>query len=423
MSDPTTAGAATAIVHASLIDGTGRDPVRDATVVIEGERIASVAAGAAPPRDARVIDAGGRALLPGLIDCHVHLFGRTAPLQDRLLTPESLELFYSAQNARRTLDAGFTTVRDAGGAPLGFKMAIDRGLIPGPRIRISVVALSQTGGHIDQTLPSGADPRDLAMGGFGPEWPDCIVDGPDAIRKAVRATLRTGADFIKLCTTGGVLSPADEPTHTQYSMEEIGVMVEEARAAGKTCMAHAHGGDGIKNALRAGVESIEHGTYLDEEAIALMLDKRAFLVATLTAPVWLLRYEERAPGSILPQSVRKARESIAIRQASFRRAVEAGVRIAMGTDSGVGPHGRNAEEIALMVECGMTPMQAIVSSTQTASECIHMESDIGTIAPGKLADVILVDGDPLADIGVLLDRARIPLVMKGGVPHRDETGG
>jgi imidazolonepropionase-like amidohydrolase len=298
-------------------------------------------------------------------------------------------------------------------------MAIERGMIPGPRLRISVVALSQTGGHIDPTMPSGVNPGDAAAGGHGPEWPTCVVDGPDEVRRAVRATLRAGADFIKLCSTGGVMSPADEPEHTQFTPEELAVMVQEARAAGKTCMAHAHGAAGILSALRAGVESIEHGTYLDEECIDEMLARDAFLVPTLIAPVWLLRYAERAPDSLLPQSIRKAEESIGVRRASFRRAVERGVRVAMGTDAGVAPHGRNAEELAHMVECGMTPMQAILAATGVAAQCAHISDDAGTIEPGKVADVLVVDGDPLDDIAILQDRARLALIMQGGRIHKN----
>jgi imidazolonepropionase-like amidohydrolase len=406
----------TAIVHARLIDGTGADPVPDSTVIIEDDRVARVGRAIEPPRDAEVIDAGGRTLMPGMIDAHVHLYGPTAPLQERLQNPPSLDLFITAQNARRTLDSGFTSVRDAGGAPLGLKLAIERGLIPGPRLQISVVALSQTGGHMDHTMASGVNVGDNAAGGYGPEWPHCVVDGPDEVRKAVREIIRAGADFIKLCATGGVMSPTDEPTHTQFSPEEIAVMVQEAAAAGKTCMAHAHGAAGIKNAVRAGVESIEHGSYLDDEAIAEMKRRRTFLVPTLSPPVWLLRYAERSPESLLPQTVRKTKETVEIRRHSFEEAVRAGVRIAMGTDTGIGPHGRNAEELALMVECGMTPMQAIVAATKTAAECAHLP-DAGTVEPGKLADVLLVDGDPTDDIAVLADRSKLALIMKGGRTH------
>jgi imidazolonepropionase-like amidohydrolase len=402
-----------AITNATLIDGTGADPVRGATLLIEGERIERVGKGLEPPRGADVIDAGGRTVMPGLIDAHVHFMSRPSSMQERALQPLSLTLFLAAKHAKDTLDGGVTTVRDAGGTPQGFKMAVERGLIPGPRMRIAVGALSQTGGHGDGTMPAG-----FRMRNQSPEWPETVVDGPEEVRKATRALLRAGADFIKLHATGGVMSPSDEPGHTQFSPEEIAVMVRTAAAAGKTCMAHAQGTQGIENAVLAGVESIEHGIWLDDEVIAEMKRRGAFLVPTLVAPLWVLRREERQPGSVLPQSLRKTKEVIEDHKRSFGRAVEAGVRIAMGTDSGVGEHGANAEELQLMVEAGMTPMQAIVASTRTAAECVHMAADVGTLEPGKYADLLIVDGDPLASIAVLQQRERLALVMKGGKVHK-----
>ena len=372
------------------------------------------------PRDATVIDAGGGTVMPGMIDCHVHMMYHPASLQDRLLTPPTLQTFIGAANAKATLDAGVTSVRDAGGTPQGFKMAIDRGLIPGPRMKIAVTALSQTGGHGDATMPSGVRTRTLS--GLGPEWPENVVDGPDEVRRAVRAILRAGGDFIKLMSTGGVLSPSDEPSHTQFTPAEIAVMVEEAAAAGKTCMAHAQGTQGIKNAVNAGVESIEHGIWLDDDVMAEMKRRGTFLVPTLVAPIWVLRNAERAPGSVLPQSVRKTKEVMADHKASIARAIESGVRIAMGTDSGVGPHGHNAEELEQMVGCGMTAMQAIVATTKTASECAHIANDAGTIEAGKLADLLVIDGDPLADIKLLQDKQRIAVIMQGGRLHQNEIG-
>ncbi len=408
----------TAIVGATLIDGTGADPVRNATILTEGDRITAAGAGIDPPRDADVIDAEGRTVIPGMIDSHVHLFMQPASMQENLLTPPTLRAFYGARNAKETLDAGFTTVRDAGGAPQGFKMAIDRGLIPGPRIRIAITMLSQTGGHGDATLPSGVRARGGPFAN-GPEWPENVVNGADEIRRAVRELLRAGADFIKLASTGGVLSPSDEPSHTQFSADEIRVMVEEAAAAGKTAMAHAQGTQGIRNAIEAGVESIEHGIWLDERLIEEMKRRNTFLVPTLVAPLWVLRRSESDPGSVLPQSVRKTKEVMADHKASIARAIAAGARVAMGTDSGVGPHGSNAEELERMVECGMTPMQAIVATTKTASECVHMQGDVGTLEPGKLADLLIVDGDPLADIRILQDRSKLSLIMQGGSAHKD----
>jgi imidazolonepropionase-like amidohydrolase len=409
----------TAITNATLIDGTGRDPVRGATVVIEDERITTAGAAVEAPRDAEVIDAGGRTVMPGMIDAHVHLYGRVASIQERMLTPPSLSLFYGARNAQRTLEAGFTTVRDASGSPQGFKMAIERSLIPGPRMRISVGALSQTGGHGDQTMPNGANPGGIGGRG-GAEFPETVVDGPDEVRLAVRKLLRAGADFIKLCSTGGVLSPADEPTHTQFTPEEIAVMVYEAAAQGKTCMAHAQGTQGIKNAVHAGVESIEHGIYLDDEVIGEMKEQGTFLVPTLIAPMWVMRHAETAPGTVLPQSVRKTKEVLEHHRASFGRAAAAGVKIAMGTDNGVGHHGSNAWELEQYVACGMSPMEAIVSATKTASECVHMAKDIGTVEPGKLADLLIIDGDPLTDITVLQKKEKIALIMQGGTPYKRE---
>ena len=408
----------TAITNATLIDGTGAEPVPNASVLIEGERITAAGANVSAPTDAEVIDAGGRTVMPGMIDCHVHLWGRVTHLQERLLTPPTLNAFYAMRNAQRTLDAGITSVRDASGSPMGLKMAIERGLIPGPRMRLSVSALSQTGGHGDGTMPSGADPGGIADG-RGPEWPHTVVDGPEEVRLAVRRLLRAGADFIKLCSTGGVLSPADEPRHTQFTPEEIAVMVYEAKTQGKTCMSHAQGTQGILNAVLAGVESIEHGIYIDERCIDEMKARGTYLVPTLVAPVWVLRHAERMPGAILPQSVRKTKEVMEDHKRNIGEAMRAGVKVAMGTDSGVGHHGSNAEELALMVEAGMTPMQAIVATTKTASECIHMASDVGTIEPGKYADVLVVDGDPLADITVLQDKARLALIMQGGRVHKN----
>ena len=408
----------TAITNATLIDGTGVDPVSNATVLVEGERITAAGVNVAPPADAEVIDAGGRTLMPGMIDCHVHLWGRVTHLQERLLTPPTLNAFYAMRNAQRTLDAGITTVRDASGSPQGLKMAIERGLIPGPRMRLSVSALSQTGGHGDGTMPSGADPGGIADG-RGPEWPHTVVDGPEEVRLTVRKLLRAGADFIKLCSTGGVLSPADEPAHTQFTPEEIAVMVYEAKTQGKTCMSHAQGTQGILNAVLAGVESIEHGIYVDERCIDEMKARGTYLVPTLVAPVWVLRHAERMPGAILPQSVRKTKEVMEDHKRNIGEAIRAGVKVAMGTDSGVGHHGSNAEELQLMVEAGMTPMQAIVATTKTASECVHMASDVGTIEPGKYADLLVVDGDPLSDITVLQDKARLALILQGGRIHKN----
>ena len=401
----------TAIRAATLIDGTGADPVRGRFIVIDDGAITAISAD--PPKGADVIDVGDLVILPGLIDCHVHLAVAQQSIQERLLTPNSLNIAMALDSARITLEAGFTTVRDAGFTPRGVKQAVERGLFPGPRMRIAVTPLSQTGGHGDSMTPSGVTywPGDA-------ERPNGVVDGIEGVRRAAREVLRAGADQIKIMTSGGVLSPNDEPGATGFTPEEIAAVVYEAHASGKTVMSHAQATQGIKNAVQAGVESIEHGIYLDEEACAEMKKRGTYLVATLIAPLWVLRRAEKDPGSIPPYAVRKSKEVIEAHRQGFQMAVRTGVKIAMGTDSGVGPHGTNAEEIALMVENGLTPMQAIVATTKTAAECARVDKLVGTIAVGKRADIIGVRGDPLANVGLFKDPASVAFVMKDGAIHK-----
>ncbi len=399
----------TAVRCGTLIDGTGADPARGATLVFEGDTIVSIDRGGDVPRDAEVIDAAHLTVMPGMIDCHVHLGSSTWGLQERLLTPYSLTIAHALNHARITLEAGFTSVRDAAGTPRGVKMAIDQGLFPGPRMRIAVSALSQTGGHGDSLMPNGANIRPTNS-----EMPHTVVDGVEDVRRAAREVLRAGADQIKVHTSGGVMSPNDEPGATGFSPDEIAAIVYEARAAGKTVMAHAQATQGIKNAVVGGIHSIEHGIYLDEEVVEEMKRRGTFLVATLVAPVWVVRRAEKEPGSVPPYAVRKAKEVGADHVASFRLAVERGVRIAMGTDTGVGPHGSNAEELERMVEAGMTPMQAIVATTKSAAECARISHLTGTLEPGKRADILAVQGDPLADIRVLQEKAKLALIMRDG---------
>jgi imidazolonepropionase-like amidohydrolase len=400
----------TTVVRAgTLIDGTGAEPVRNATVVIEGTTITRVNGNGEIPRDAEVIDASGMTVMPGMIDCHVHLPFSAVSLQQRLMTPYSLQIAQALDNARITLEHGFTTVRDAGGTPRGVKMAIEQGLFPGPRLRIAVGALSQTGGHGDSVMPNGANTR---VG--DPEHPDTVVDGVEQVRRATRELLRAGADQIKVHTSGGVMSPNDEPGATGFSPEEIAVIVYEARAAGKTVMAHAQATQGIRNAVLGGIRSIEHGIYLTEQVCDEMIERGTYLVATLVAPVWVIRRAEKDPSNVPPYALRKAKEVKGDHFNSFKMALEKGVTIAMGTDTGVGPHGSNAEELALMVEAGMTPMQAIVATTKTAAECCTIGDLTGTLEPGKRADLLVVDGDPLADISILQHTDRLAVIMKDG---------
>ena len=398
----------TTVVRAgTFIDGNGGEPRRDVNIHIERDTITKV--GGEAPRDARLIDRSGETVMPGMIDCHVHLWSTPSSIEERLMKPYSLNVAEAFRNAKTTLDAGFTTVRDAGGAPLGVKQAIERGMVPGPRMRISVGALSQTSGHGDTRFASGVNAR-----ADDPEHPKTVVDGVEEVRKATRELLRAGADQIKVHTSGGVMSPSDEPTSTGFSPDEIAAIVYEAHAAGKTVMTHSQATQGIRNAVEAGIESIEHGIYLDADTAELMKKKGIYLVATLIAPLWVQRRAERKPGSVPPYALRKALEVVDAHQKMFQMAVQMGVPIAMGTDTGVGDHGSKAEELAVMVKLGMTPMQAIVATTKTAAECARVGKITGTLEVGKRADLIAVAGDPLADIAMLQRAECITLVMRDG---------
>ena len=399
----------TAIRCGTLIDGTETDPLRRATLLFEGDSIVGIDRSGEVPRDAEVIDAEHLTVMPGMIDCHVHFASQSSwGIQERLLTPYSLLIAHALNNARITLEAGFTSVRDAAGTPRGVKLAIDQGLFPGPRMRIAVSALSQTGGHGDSTMPNGANIRPSI------EMPMTVVDGVEGVRRATREVLRAGADQIKVHTSGGVMSPNDEPGATGFSPDEIAALVYEARAAGKTVMAHAQATQGIKNAVLGGIHSIEHGIFLDDETIEAMKQRGTFFVPTLVAPLWVLRRAEKDPASVPPYAVRKAKEVLADHKRSFQMAVERGVKIAMGTDTGVGPHGTNAEELQRMVEGGMSPMQAIVATTRSAAECSRLSHLTGTLEVGKRADLLGVDGDPLVDISILQDKDKLALIVKDG---------
>ena len=379
-----------------VLDGTGAD-IGDADVAVEDGRIVDVGPGLDGDES---VDVTGRTILPGLFDCHTHVVVGSIDTMRLMQTPFSYRFFQAAHNLVATLRVGITTVRDAGGADLGVKQAVEDGLVAGPRMHISLSMLSQTGGHGDGWMPYGGSIDALLT--HHPGVPETIVDGPDEMRRKVRELIRMGADVIKVATSGGVLSPRDKPTHAHFRLEELEVLVEEASAAGIFVMAHAQAAPGIKNAIRAGIRSIDHGIYLDDEAIQLMLDRGTWLVPTLVAPRGVIDAAD-AGASIPEASVAKAREVVETHTASFARAVAAGVRVAMGTDSGVIPHGQNLRELALMVEGGMTPMQAIEATTRSAAELMGLQDELGTLEAGKRADLVVVDGDPL-DVATLADR-------------------
>jgi imidazolonepropionase-like amidohydrolase len=402
------------IGNARLIDGSGQDVATEPyALLIEGRRIVAVAPQrelACPP-GATQIEARGMAVMPGLIDCHDHLADLEGSMQERAAIPPSLAVLKTARVFHDTLLGGCTAVRDASGVDLGMKLGVEQGLIPGPRLKISVVILSQFGGHNDHTEPAGIDSRFPKLQGI----PDGICDGVDACRRKVREVVRAGADWIKIATTGGVGTPIGGPLLRQFSIEEVRAIVDTAHAAGKPVMSHAYGGEGVKICLDAGVDSIEHGAAIDDALIEQMARQGTWLVPTFTVLRKVLEIDAQRPGVLPAYMPRKARALIEQQRASFPKALAAGVKIAMGTDAGGFGHGKNAGELAHMVDAGMTPMQAIVAATRMGAACMGLADETGQLRPGLCADLLVIDGDPLADVRVLEDRERLRLIMKDGV--------
>src|SRR5437867_2500549 len=413
-------GSGTVVLRAArLIDGTGAAPVANGIVVVTDDRI--VAAGregsVTVPPAARVIDLGDATLMPGFIDMHVHLIGRSLgdPAQDASAVRDydALGAILGVENARKTLMAGFTTVRNDRRAELrrpGAATAINEGFIPGPRMQAAGHALGITGGHCDAN-------------GYKPGLLDGspktgIANGPDEVRAAVRYQAKYGADVIKTCATGGVLSEGDAVGVPQYTYEEMKAIVDEATKLERKVAAHANGAEGIKTAVRAGVSSIEHGSFLDEEGAKMMVQRGTYLVPTLSAGEAV----EKAAKSGVLKGLRaeKALAAAAAMRNGVRYAVRNNVPIALGTDAGVDPHGANAHEFVLMVEWGgMTPMQSIVAGTSNAAKLLGWDKRVGTLAPGKLADVVAVTGDPTKDIHAM--EKGVSFVMKNGVVYRNSA--
>lgn len=388
LSRSTVARMRTVLQGGRVFDGSGADPT-DADVAFEDGRIVEIGSGLDGDE---VVDCSGNTIVPGFIDSHVHFMadGNLDPAVFQS-TPFSLNFYLAAERMGRTLAAGVTTVREAGGSDLGVKEAQSRGVVAGPEMLISITILSQTGGHADRWMACGDSVPSFSIP--HPGRPSSIVDGPDEMRVKVRELIRAGADVIKVCTSGGVLSPRDDPRHGHFRDDELDVLVAEATAAGKWVMSHAQATDGIKSAVRAGIRSIEHGIYLDDEAIQMMLDAGTFLVPTLIAPMGVLEAADR--GVNVPQyAIDKTHQVMETHRDSISRAIDAGVKVAMGTDSGVVPHGQNLREVHEMVRCGMSPSQALVAATRTAAELLGVLDDRGTIEAGKRADLVVLTGDP-----------------------------
>jgi imidazolonepropionase-like amidohydrolase len=392
-----------------LIDGTGGEPIRNAIIVIDGDKIVAVGSGIEYPQNHSMIDLSDRTVMPGFIDAHVHLTGRfigegrdwqNSSVRD---LPQE-DAIRGVRNARLTLEAGFTTVRNVGAqgfSDIALRNMIHQEVVPGPRILAAGKSLGITGGHCDT---NGYRPGILE-----PEPGMGIADGPWEIVKEVRLQVKRGADVIKFCATGGVLSEGDPVGIQQYTLEEMKVLVEEAHLTDRRVAAHAHGNEGIKVAIRAGVDSIEHGSELDDEAIRLFRKNGTWLVPTLMAQEAV--ETQAREGVIVGLRAEKATYIAPQARQSFRRAAAAGVRIALGSDAGVFPHGTQGREFVLMVENGMEPMAAIVAGTRNAADLLGLLGEIGTVEAGKDADLVAVDGDPLQDIAVV---TRPVFVMREG---------
>jgi len=394
----------------TLIDGTGTGPVPGVMVVIRGQRIEAVTTRADGdwPSEAEIIDVSGMTILPGLIDCHDHLAMHGYDLARRwgIDEPQSTRALRTAKVLQDTLAAGYTAVRDAGGLDAGFKRAIDDGLITGPRLVVSLCIVSPIGGIGDRVSPSGFSccvPND-------PLLPDGVVNSLADVRPVVRRIVRAGADVIKCATTGGASSrPGHGPRDGAFNLDEMQALTEEAHALDRRVMCHALGGRGLQIAIEAGVDSIEHGCYLDDESelLDMMAERGIFFVPTFA----VYEYHRKSALAHVRERAQHLQEHHA---ESLRRAFAAGVKIAAGTDAGGHGHPSNAMEIECLVKAGLTPLQALRAATGWAAECLGLERDVGTVEKGKLADLVVVAGDPLGDMRLLQDPAHIALVMKGG---------
>jgi imidazolonepropionase-like amidohydrolase len=402
--------------HATLLDCTGRDPRPQTRVVVEDGRITRIgpSSGPAGPRDAPVIDCQGRTLMPGLLDAHVHLASVDLDPMAEVLTPPAVLALRIARQIEATLDAGFTTVRDAGGLDWGFKEAVRLGLVRGPRLFISGAFISQTGGHGDHRARNSRDPFPVIPGLTSES---ILVDGADQVRRAAREVLRRGADQVKVMASGGAASPSDELDHVQFSVEELAAAVDAAAAVGSYVLAHAYAPRAIQNCLKAGIRSIEHGNFLDEATADQMLRAgEVFLVPTVIT-YELLSAREAGDGWT-PDMVRKIRQGLTGAYDSLGLAYEKGLKIGSGSDVLAELQGEKGKEIACQARV-MGAMNAIIAATRTNAALMRIGDEVGTLEEGKRADMIVLDADPIKDPMVFAQAERVRIVVLGGEIVKD----
>lgn len=402
------------IKNGLLIDGTGEDPAANSTVVVRDGLIEAVGPEATLnwATDAQIIDAKGKTILPGFIDAHSHMIAYEHDLGSRLTTPASLTVLRSIERLKLTLEAGVTTVRDAGGADLGIKLAVEEGIVPGPRLLICIAPLTQTGGLFDIHVGSGAKLDVNTMVGRVRHF----CGGVENLRAISREFLLAGADVLKISVTGSVFrKPRGTRPPAQFTPEEITAVVYEAKAAGKRTMTHCEGGPGLQNAVKAGVDSIDHGFFITDEDVELMLEHGTYLVPTMNAVYAILKIIDRDPNAAIdPRSVVAAKDLIEVHNESIGKAIRGGIKITMGADAFGRDVGENLFELELLVKAGMTPMQAIVAGTKTGAELLDIADKLGTVESGKIADILVVDGNPLDDIKLLQNKENLTLIMKDG---------